>query len=184
VLPDATGFDVISQCFMPGDRIPERVRRDRVPYDQWRKQGILTVTDGPTTDYEAVRAAVKAWALRYDLQVVAYDPWNATDLITRLEKQDGIVCVPMRQGFASLSAPTKSLEQTILAKRLRHDGDPILRWCVSNVAVEQDAAGNLKPSKAVSTEKIDAVVAMIMAVDVMDRNANTPIPDYQMRVFG
>jgi phage terminase large subunit-like protein len=82
-----------------------------------------------------------------------------------------------------LSAPTKSLEQAILAKRLRHDGDPVLRWCVSNVAVESDAAGNLKPSKAVSTERIDAVVALIMAVDAMDRNQHARQPAPEIFVF-
>jgi phage terminase large subunit-like protein len=183
VFPDATGFDVLTRNFIPSERIPERVRRDRVPYDQWRRDGFITVTEGPSTDYEAVRKVVKEWAVLYDLQVLAYDPWNATDLITRLEKQDGLLCVPMRQGFASLSAPTKSLEQAILAKRLRHDGDPVLRWCVSNVAVESDAAGNLKPSKAVSTERIDAVVALIMAVDAMDRNQHARQPAPEIFVF-
>jgi phage terminase large subunit-like protein len=183
VFPDATGFDVLARCFIPSERIPERVRRDRAPYDQWRKDGILTVTDGPTTDYEAVRQTLKAWAAEYDLQLLAYDPWNATDLISRVEKQDGIRCVKMGQGFAALSAPTKSLEQAILSKRLRHDGDPVLRWCVSNVAVEMDAAGNLKPSKAVSTERIDAVVALIMAVDAMDRNQHVRQPAPEIFVF-
>ena len=90
----------------------------------------------------------------------------------------------MRQGFASLSAPTKSLEKAILARQLRHDGHPVLRWCVSNVAVESDPAGNLKPSKVASTERIDGVVALIMAVDLMDRHAQTPRPGYEMLVMG
>ena len=88
----------------------------------------------------------------------------------------------MRQGFASLSAPTKSLEAAILGRRLRHDGHPVLRWCISNVAVETDPAGNLKPSKTVSTERIDAVVALVMAVDLMDRQAVVKAPSYSMLV--
>ena len=95
-----------------------------------------------------------------------------------------MMCVSMRQGFASLSAPTKSLEQAILGHRLRHDGDPVLRWNVSNVAVESDPAGNLKPSKTKSTERIDGVVALIMAVDLMNRQANVTPPSYQMLVVG
>jgi phage terminase large subunit-like protein len=90
----------------------------------------------------------------------------------------------MRQGFASLSAPTKSLEQAILGRRLRHDGHPVLRWNVSNVAVETDAAGNLRPNKDRSTEKIDGVVALIMAVDLMNRLAPASAPTYEMVVVG
>jgi phage terminase large subunit-like protein len=184
VFPDAEGFDVLAQCFVPAERIRERARRDKVPYDQWAREGWLPPMPGPTVDYEVVRQALRAWCAEFDVQMVAFDPWNATDLVSRLEKQDGLVCVPMRQGFGALSAPTKSLEKAILARQLRHDGHPVLRWCVSNVAVESDPAGNLKPSKVVSTERIDAVVALIMAVDLMDRNARTPALEYGLSVIG
>lgn len=184
VFPDEDGFDVLAQFFVPKDSIKDRVTRDRVPYDQWVREGWLTATPGAVVDYEVVRRALLAWDDEFDLRVLAYDPWNATDLVTRLEKQDGLTCVPMRQGFAQLSAPTKSLEKAILSHTLRHDGHPILRWNISNVVVEQDKPGNLKPSKTAVTERIDGVVALIMAVDVMDRNANTPQPRYQMLVFG
>ena len=72
--------------------------------------------------------SLQDWAAAFDLREIAYDPWNATDLVTRLQEQDGFACVPMRQGFASLSAPTKSLEKAILSRTLRHDGHPVLRW--------------------------------------------------------
>jgi phage terminase large subunit-like protein len=177
VFPTETGFDVLAQCFVPGDRLRQRAQRDKVPYDQWAKDGWFPPMPGPTVDYEIVRATLVAWRAEFDVQQVAYDPWNATDLVSRLEKQDSVPCVAMRQTFAGLSAATKSLERAVLGRQLRHDGHPVLRWCVSNVAVESDPAGNLKPSKTVSTERIDAVVALIMAVDVMDRNAQAE-PSY------
>jgi phage terminase large subunit-like protein len=184
VCPDSLGgFDVLAQFFVPEEAIRARSLRDKVPYDQWRRDGFVTATPGATVDYDAVRRALQTWQQDYAVQIVAYDPWNAADLVSRLEKQDGLTCVPVRQGFASLSAPTKSLEQAILSKRLRQDGHPVLRWCVGNVAVESDAAGNLKPSKAVSTERIDGVVALIMAVDVMDRNAAVKVPAHEIFVF-
>ena len=185
VFPDADGpgFDVLPAFFVPADAMRERVTRDRVPYDEWARAGWLTATPGPTVDYEVVRRLLLAWRELYDLRTVAYDPWNATDLVNRLEQQDGFQCVQMRQGFASLSAPTKALEQAILARTLRHAGDPVLRWNVGNVAVETDAAGNLKPSKAISTDRIDGVVALIMALEAMARDKTTP-PSYQMLVFG
>ena len=182
--PDADGFDVLAQFFVPVDGMRSRATRDRVPYEQWAREGVLQATPGPTVDYDAVRNAVLAWASDYQVRMVAYDPWNATDLVKRLEQQDGIPCVPMRQGFGSLSAPTKSLEKSILNRTLRHDGHPVLRWNISNVAVESDPAGNLKPSKDKSTEKIDGVVALIMAVDLLDRNGRTPTPNYDMVIIG
>ena len=135
-------------------------------------------------DYEVVRRTLQGWAAEFDIKEVAYDPWNATDLVTRLSGQDGLTCVAMRQGFATLSAPTKSLEKAILSKALRHDGHPILRWNVGNVAVETDATGNLKPSKKLSPERIDGVAALTMAVDRMDRNQCVRGPQYQMLVIG
>lgn len=179
---DAGGFDVLAHCFVPADRLRDRGLRDRVPYDRWAVEGFLTAPPGPTVDYEAVRRVLLEWTVEFDVQMIAYDPWNATDLVSRLQQQDSLLCVAMRQTYAGLSAPTKSLEKAILGQQLRHDGQPVLRWCVSNVAVESDPAGNLKPSKVASTERIDAVVALIMAVDLMDRNAQAPT--YAVTVCG
>jgi phage terminase large subunit-like protein len=184
VFPDELGFDVLAQFFVPEERIRERSRRDHVPYDEWARQGVLTSTPGAVVDYDALRQTLRQWAAEFSLQMIAFDPWNATDLVSRLQQQDGFPCVSMRQGFASLSAPTKSLEQAILGRRLRHDGHPVLRWNVSNVAVETDAAGNLRPNKDRSTEKIDGVVALIMAVDLMNRLAPASAPTYEMVVVG
>jgi len=185
VFPDAGGsFDVLAHFFAPADTIRTRSARDRVPYLEWSKAGYLTATPGNVVDYEAVRATLQDWAARFEIREVAYDPWNATDLVTRLQQQDGLACVPMRQGFVSLSAPTKALEKAVLSKTLRHDGHPVLKWNVGNVSVESDPAGNLKPSKKVSTERIDGVVALIMAIDRMDRNNSVKPPGYQVYIFG
>jgi phage terminase large subunit-like protein len=182
--PDGS-FDVRVAAFMPDAKIRERARRDRVPYDEWVRRGLLVATPGNVVDYERVRAELRAWDADSDVQEIAYDPWNATDLVQRLTQQDGFTCVPMRQGFASLSAPTKSLEQAILSRRLRHDGHAVLRWCIGNVAVETDDAGNLKPSKKRSVERIDLVAALVNAVDRMDRNAVPAVEkQYQMIVLG
>jgi phage terminase large subunit-like protein len=184
VFPDEVGFDVLAQFFVPEERIVERSRRDHVPYDEWARQGMLTSTRGAVVDYEVLRQVLLQWAAEFSLQMIAFDPWNATDLLSRLQQQDGLTCVSMRQGFASLSAPTKSLEGAILSRRLRHDGHPVLRWNVSNVAVETDSAGNIRPHKTLSTERIDGVVALIMAVDLMNRQAQASAPSYQMLVVG
>jgi phage terminase large subunit-like protein len=185
VFPDEHGgFTVLPHFFVPKDSIRARGLRDRVPYTEWERQGVLTATTAhPTVDYDVVRAMLHAWATEFKVEILGFDPWNATDLQKRLE-QDGFTCVPVRQTFAGLSAPTKALEKAVLAGQLRHDGHPVLRWNVSNVAVESDPSGNLKPSKVKSTERIDGVVALIMAVDLMDRNARVRAPSYDLQVVG
>ncbi len=185
VFPDeGGGFTVLPQFFVPQESIRQRGHRDRVPYDEWARQGHLVATTAhPTVDYDIVRAVLQGWAAEFKVEILGFDPWNATDLQKRLE-QDGFTCVAVRQTFAGLSAPTKALEKAILAQQLRHDGHPVLRWNISNVAVESDPAGNLKPSKVRSTERIDGVVALIMAVDLMERNARTRLPVYDVQVVG
>jgi phage terminase large subunit-like protein len=184
VFPDDDGFDVLAQFFVPKESIRERSNRDRVPYDQWEREGYLVATPGNVVDYEAVRQTLKDWGAEFEVREIAFDQWNATDLVTRLQEQDGFTCAAMRQGFATLSAPTKSLEKAILSKTLRHDGHPVLRWCVSNVSVETDATGNLKISKKVSTERIDGVAALVMAISRMDANQGVPAKAYQVIVLG
>lgn len=184
VFPDDRGFDVLAHFFVPADRIRERSLRDHVPYDEWAKQGVLTATEGSWVSYPAVRRMLQDWAAEFSLQMIGFDPYNATDLVTQLQEQDGLLCVKVMQGFGALSAATKSLELAILSHKLRHDGHPVLRWNVSNVAVESDPLGNLRPSKTKSTERIDGVVALIMAVDLMNRQAQAVPPSYQMMVVG
>ena len=186
VFPDDTGgtFAVLPHFFCPADRVALRTTRDRVPYDEWARRGLLTAIPGPTIDYERVRAQLQAWDATYDVRMIAFDPWNATDLVARLETSDGFTCVKMRQGKATLSAPSKALEKAILERTLRHDGHPILRWNIANASVDVDNAGNIQPSKARSTDRIDGVYALVMALDAMHRDAPAPPQDIEMYIFG
>ena len=166
------------------ESIRERAQRDRVPYDEWARQGILQTTPGNSIDYEYIRTTIHGWAKEFDLKMIGVDPWNARGLITQLAEQDGFTVVEIRQGFASLSAPSKALETAILSKRLRHNGHPVLRWCIGNVALETDAAGQYQAAKAASTERIDGVVALVMAIDQMERHQHAVLPDYSVLVMG
>jgi phage terminase large subunit-like protein len=183
---DGQHFDVRALAFVPQARLRERATRDRVPYDEWARRGQLIATPGDVVDYARVRAELQQWdADSAGIKEIAVDPWNAAMLVQQLKDADGFTIVPMRQGFATLSAPTKALEQAILSQSLRHDGDAALRWCVSNVAIDSDPAGNIKPSKVKSTERIDSVVALVMALDRMQRNSVPVKPaNYQIFVFG
>ena len=101
---------------------------------------------------------------QYDIREIAYDRWNASMMVQALE-EDGFTMVPFGQGFRDMSNPTKDLMRLVLEGTLRHNKHPVLRWCMDNVFVRTDPAGNIKPDKEKSTEKIDGAVATIMALD-------------------
>jgi phage terminase large subunit-like protein len=165
VFPDDDGtYDVVPFFWVPADTMAERVKRDRVRYDEWRDDGCLDVTEGNVCDYDVIRERIRELSEQFDIREIAYDRWGATQLVTQLQS-DGAVCVPVGQGFASLSAPSKELDKLVASGSLRHGGHPVLRWMAGNVAIEQDPAGNIKPSKKHSTEKIDGIVALVMALD-------------------
>lgn len=159
---DDGGYTVHPHFWVPKDRLTERARRDRVPYDAWSRDGLVEATEGNAVDYGRIFDYVAGLpaALGVDIAELAFDPWNATGLVQRF-MDTGLTCVPIRQGFQSLTAPTKELEKLVVSKKLRHGNHPVLRWCAANVVVEQDPAGNLKPSKRKSTERIDGIVALI-----------------------
>jgi phage terminase large subunit-like protein len=161
---DEDGYlDVLARFWCPAEGLAMRSRRDHVPYELWAREGWITSTEGNVTDYDVVRTTIRDLAAKYAIREIAYDRWNATQLVTQL-MSDGATMVPVGQGFASMSAPTKEWLARIAGGKVHHGGNPVLRWMAANLVVEQDAAGNLKPSKAKSTERIDGHVAAIMAL--------------------
>lgn len=160
---DGEPWHIIPHFWVPEAGIEQRSRRDQVPYDVWRDADLLTSTEGNVTDYRYIRHALTEMAEQYDIAEIAFDRWNATQIITELG-DDGATCVGFGQGYASMNAPAKELEGLLIGLRLRHDGHAVLRWMVSNTVAEEDAAGNIKPSKAKSGEKIDGLVALVMAL--------------------
>lgn len=157
---------LLCRFWVPEDTVMERSRRDRVPYDAWVRDGWMTATPGNVTDYDFIQAEVLALGQRYRLRELAFDPWNATQTATQLGGE-GVAMVEVRQGFRSLSEPAKELERLVVSGKVRHGGHPVLRWMVSNVAKREDPNGNIAPDKSASSEKIDGVVAGIMALSRM-----------------
>jgi len=155
---------VIPELFVPQDTIWERVHNDRVPYDVWQKEGYIHATPGNVVDYEAVRNKIVECSQNYDLKAVAYDPWGATDLAQRLQDQDGIRMIACRQGYQTMSPATKELMRLVMQGQLAHGGHPVLRWCADNMVVKPDDNENIRPLKAKARERIDGVVALIMAI--------------------
>ena len=152
--------------WIPSENLQQRVRRDKVPYDAWARQGLLTVTDGNVTDFDRVRADINALAQKYNIRQIAIDRWNATQLANQLQG-DGLSVIGFGQGYGSMSGPSKQLEAMVVGGKLLHDGNPVLAWQAGNVAIQQDTSvGNIKPSKARSTERIDGIVSLVMAIGV------------------
>jgi phage terminase large subunit-like protein len=155
---------------------------DRVPYEQWIHDGLITPTPGNVVDQGFIREDINRLAKEYRLQELGFDPWNATKLSVELQ-DDGIKVVELRQGFRSLSEATKHLGALVTGKTLIHGGHPILRWMAGNMVVRQDPNGNLAPDKSKVTERIDGIVAAIMAISVALRN-DTKEPEYVFFTVG
>jgi phage terminase large subunit-like protein len=179
-LDDGT-FWVEPHFWIPEDNMRERVKRDRVPYDQWAKEGKLHLTHGNVTDFDQVRADIMALTKKYNVRQVAVDRWNATQLTQQLQG-DGVNVLGFGQGYGSMSSPAKALEAAVVAGRLLHGGHPVLAWQASNVAIQQDHAGNIKPSKAKSNERIDGIVALTMALGI-HATATAPPPEQSWELF-
>lgn len=166
-------YKVISLFFIPADNIEKRVKKDGVPYDEWVRQGFVIATPGNVIDYQFIEDTIDQYAKEFEIEEIAYDPWNATMLTQRLA-ENGMTMVEVRQGFASMSAPTKQLETLILQKKIHHGGNPVLRWMFDNVVVKQDQQGNLRPDKEKSKDKIDGIVGLVMAISRAMVNENRP----------
>lgn len=169
-------FPLLPFLFLPEATLAERVRKTGLRFDLWAKQGHIFLTPGNQVDYAFIRKKIKELAESYNIGEIAFDPWNISDLVTQLQA-DGFTMVPVRQGFATLSPPSKEFEKYMLGGQLAHGGHPVLRWMAGNVATEEDAAGNIKPSKVRSSEKIDGIVAAIMALDRWIRSEPTTSGD-------
>lgn len=150
--------------WLPEENLVERSRRDRVPYEVWAREGLLTLTPGNVIDYGRITSDIIKLSQRYNIGDIAFDRWGATQMSQELDGA-GIEMVGFGQGFASMSHPTRELMRVVLDGKLSHGGHKMLRWMADNLVVSTDPAGNVKPNKEKSREKIDGVVAGIMALD-------------------
>jgi phage terminase large subunit-like protein len=162
-------FIVLCRFWIPEENILKRVQRDRVPYDVWTSQKFITATSGNVVDYDFILDQVVKDSTQFELVEVAFDRWGANQLVQKL-MESGINVVQMGQGFASMSSPMKELERLLTGGLINHLGNPVLSWMASNLVARVDPAGNIKPDKEKSIEKIDGIVALIMALDRAVRN--------------
>lgn len=159
--------------WIPEETIPIRVRRASVPYDIWARQGYMFSTEGNVIHYGFIEKFINDLNEKYHIIDIAVDRWNATQMIQDLEG-DGFTMVPFGQGFASMSGPTKDFYRLLMEGQIIHGGNPVLRWMAGNAVIDTDPAGNIKVTKAKSKEKVDGIVASIMALDRCIRNQTEP----------
>ena len=164
IFPDEDeNFDIVPYFFIPEEKVKAEGVGDGVDYLSWVDQGYIIQTPGNVQDYNFIEQKFKEIAEDYNLISCAFDRWNSSQIVVNLINDGGILN-PIGMGFVSMSAPTKLLEKLILSKQINHGGNPVLRWMMNNIHITEDPAGNIKPNKAKSTQKIDGVVALICAL--------------------
>ena len=170
--------------WIPEDTIPLRVRRASVPYDVWYKQGYLNATEGNVIHYDFIEKFIEDLGTQYHILEIAFDRWGAVQMTQDLEGM-GFTVVPFGQGYKDMSPPTKEFYKLLMEGRIIHGGNPIMRWMSGNVVVDTDPAGNIKCTKAKSPEKIDGIVAAIMALDrcIRHENAGSVYDERGLMVF-
>ena len=163
---DAGVVKLLARFWIPEERAREREEKNRINYSQWARQGLITLTPGNVIDYDFIRAQVRNDAEMFDLQAIGYDPWNATQTALKMQDEDGLKMVPMRQGFLTMNEPTKELLRLIISGNLHHGDNEILTWNANNLSVKTDVSANVRPVKPdfKIANKIDGIIAAIMAV--------------------
>ena len=172
---------LLNYFWIPGDTMRRREKRSGVPWAAWARAGYVDVTDGDVVDYDYIRAKINELKTKFNIQGVGYDPWNATTLALTMQDQDGINMIEFRQGYASINAPSKELERMMIEGKLNHGGHPVLREMAAHVAIKSDPAGNIKPDKKKSTDRIDGIVAAVMAIGLNMRETVTQGSIYNTR---
>ena len=157
-------YSVLPFFWLPEETLDLRVRRDHVPYDVWERQGYIMTTEGNVVHYGFIENFIEELGKIYNIKEIAFDRWGAVQMSQNLEGL-GFTLVQFGQGYKDMSPPTKELMKLTLEKKIAHGGHPVLRWMMDNIFIKRDPAGNIKPDKEKSTEKIDGAVALIMALD-------------------
>ena len=142
-----------------------------MPYDVWERQGYLQTTEGNVVHYGYIEKFIEQLGERFNIREIAFDRWGTVQMVQTLESM-GFTVIPFGQAFKDMSPPTKELMKLVLERKIAHGGHPALRWMMDNIFIRTDPAGNIKPDKEKSTEKIDGAVATIMAFDRVIRCGN------------
>lgn len=171
--------------FVPDFELRQREERDLVPYRLWADKHSLTLTNGKTTDWDYIKESILKRNGQFVIEAFGYDRHFAGELVNSLQKEN-VEMTPFGMGYISMSSPTAEFERQIIAGEIQHIGCPVLTWNIANTIVKQDPAGNLKPDKARSVDRIDGTVASIIALGMsmrVDEKKKSPYAERGMRVL-
>jgi phage terminase large subunit-like protein len=161
--------------YVPEMTARERSKKDGVNYDLWIKQGYIIETPGNVTDYQFIRKDLNRLKNEgINIKMIRYDKWNATQFIPQLV-DDGFTCAEFSQYISAMAPPTKELEKEIYRGTIKHTGNPVMRWMISNIMILRDANDNYKINKEKSKDKVDGPVALVMAYDEASLTSGTSV---------
>lgn len=184
-------YAVLSHSFMPEETLRAKMATDKVPYDQWAKQGYITITPGAVVDYQFVRQYIKDQVAQHNWKVreLCFDGWNATQFATEMQS-DGYICVEIIQGHKTLGEPTSNFRELVYQGKIVHDGNPVLTWAMGNAVTRMDANQNIVLDKKKSAQRIDPAAALLNAhVRAMTGQAPVDVseftdPDFLDKLWG
>jgi phage terminase large subunit-like protein len=183
LFPPQEGLDewrFIIEGWIPEERMTEKIKQDRVPYDKWAAEKYLHCTSGNTCDYDFIKARIETLKHQYGVRYLCTDNWNSRMLTQQLEKI-GLETVEVAQTIAGMSPGMKEIERLMKMGQMTHEKNPLGRWCFGNVVVAIDGNENLKPMKNKSKDRIDPIVALINAMNVAITRENMRISIYEER---
>lgn len=173
--PDGQMYALV-QGFMPADTIEQRSKEDKVPYDRWAERGLITPCPGNRIDHRYVTDWFAWLREEYGISAfwVGYDSWNSPAWVEDMENRLGYTrkenLLPVIMGAKTLSAPMKLLRADLAAKRINYNNNPLLKWALTNLAVEVDKNENIRPVKGQNKrQRIDPAVALIIAYTVLQQ---------------
>ena len=167
--PADPNWSVLVWFWVPKDKIQERVKKDRVMYDVWARDEYLMTCPGSVIDHEVILKHIVELKDKFAVRDIGYDEWNAAWISKKLD-ESGFTTVKVPMTYGRMSEPMKNLMAAVLEHKLEHYGDPILSWNAGNVSATTNVNGDIRPDKEKSKEKIDGIVAIIMALSLVCAN--------------
>lgn len=170
--PGDSNIYISQMYFLPGDLLNDRVEKEKIPYNIWHNAGLVRLCSGNRINYSDVTAWFNELVELHGINpyIIGYDAWSATYWRQEMESE-GFNLQPIRQGAKTLSLPMQTLEQDLKAKKIIYNNNPILKWCLTNTAIEVDRNGNITPKKALSPkQRIDGTASLLDAYTVLQEN--------------
>ncbi len=175
-------FDVLAFFWMPEQAVRQRERRDGMPYPRWADQGFIELSPGDVIDYREIMARLEWASAMFDLREICFDPWNSRQISMPLMEK-GHACIEIRQGYATLSEPSKKLLELVASGKLHHGGHPVLRWNASCLSTKEtnDNLMFAKPERSKNSSRIDGISATVNALTRAIARAPRQMSIYESR---